>query len=475
VDVPEVSIGFAPQPGPQSHFVYCPYDIVVYGGARGGGKTYATLGEFWIHAETYGHAAKGLMIRRTREDLKDTRETAVEMFGNAARWQDKGSMFRFKSGAILYLAYLESDDDATHYQGWSLTRVYVEEITQFPNQAPILKLLATLRSKLGIRCQFRATCNPGGPGHHWVKAWVIDNGPYTPYRDPETGLSRCFIPARVGDNPALLEGDPNYVARLKSAGSAQLVRAWLEGDWNVIEGAFFPEWSEERHVVPNFSIPAYWTRFRAGDWGSARPFSFGWYAVVQDDFPVGDGRTLPRSAVVRYREYYGMEAGKPNTGLKLPAEIVAGHIVSRETPPNGGREDINYGVLDPAAFAVISGPSIGETMGRHGVIFRRADNTRLSRDKRMGGFDQIRARLNGDPDGRPMFYAQASSMHLRRTMPIMQHSTLNAEDMDSDLEDHAVDELRYALMSRPYLARHERMEDKNPLLVENAMLSIFEQ
>jgi hypothetical protein len=141
-----------------------------------------------------------------------------------------------------------------------------------------------------------------------------------------------------------LEGDPNYVARLKSAGSAQLVRAWLEGDWNVIEGAFFPEWSEERHVVPNFSIPAYWTRFRAGDWGSARPFSFGWYAVVQDDFPVGDGRTLPRSAVVRYREYYGMEAGKPNTGLKLPAEIVAGHIVSRETPPNGGREDINYGV-----------------------------------------------------------------------------------------------------------------------------------
>jgi hypothetical protein len=123
VDVPEVSIGFAPQPGPQSHFVYCPYDsIVVYGGARGGGKTYATLGEFWIHAETYGHAAKGLMIRRTREDLKDTRETAVEMFGNAARWQDKGSMFRFKSGAILYLAYLESDDDATHYQGWSLTR-----------------------------------------------------------------------------------------------------------------------------------------------------------------------------------------------------------------------------------------------------------------------------------------------------------------------------------------------------------------
>lgn len=473
MDVSTFQIGFAPQPGPQEHFVYCPYDIVVYGGARGGGKTYATLGEFWIHAETFGHAAKGLMIRRTREDLKDTRELAVEMFGGAAKWQDKGSMFRFASGAILYLAYLENDADAQNYQGWSLTRVYVEELTQFANQAPIMKLLATLRSKLGIRCQFRATCNPGGPGHHWVKAWTIDNGAYLPFKDPETGLVRIFIPAKIADNPALLEGDPNYINRLRSSGSAQLVRAWLMGDWNVIEGAFFPEWSEERHVIPPLHIPQHWTRFRAMDWGSAHPFSVGWYAVVQDDHPIGDGRTLPRNAVVRYREYYGMVEGSPNVGLKLPAETVAKQIVSRETSKEGVRETIAYGSLDPAAFNVVSGPSIGETLGRGGVPFRRADNTRVSRDKRMGGFDQMRARLIGDRDGRPMFYCCSTGRHLIRTIPIMQHDENHLEDMDSDLEDHAVDELRYALMSRPYLARIEPPPEKNPLLVQNAMLSIL--
>ncbi len=474
MDVPEISIGFAPQPGPQTHFVYCPYDVIVYGGARGGGKTYATLGEFFIHAMTYGHAAKGLMIRRTREDLKDTRETAVEMFGNAARWTEKGNMFRFSSGAILYLAYLERDDDVMNYQGWSLTRVYVEELTQFPNQAPILKLLATLRSRLGVRCQFRATCNPGGPGHHWVRSWVIDNGAYQPFKDPDTGLVRVFIPARVGDNPALMEADPTYIAKLRSAGSAQLVRAWLEGDWNVVEGAFFPEFSTSRHVIKPFQIPTLWTRFRSMDWGSARPFSVGWWAVVQDDFPTGDGRILPREAIVRYREHYGMEPGKPNEGLKLPAEVVAKQIVALETSPQGVREDVIYGVLDPAAFAVISGPSIGETLAKNGVIFRRADNTRLSRDKRMGGFDQMRARLLGDADGRPMVYIFDTCRDLIRTIPIQQHDKNNAEDMDSDLEDHAVDDMRYACLSRPFRNRITPMEDRNPLLVQNAMLQILD-
>ncbi len=474
MDVPEISIGFAPQPGPQTHFVYCPYDVIVYGGARGGGKTYATLGEFFIHAMTYGHAAKGLMIRRTREDLKDTRETAVEMFGNAAKWTEKGNMFRFSSGAILYLAYLERDDDVMNYQGWSLTRVYVEELTQFPNQAPILKLLATLRSRLGVRCQFRATCNPGGPGHHWVRSWVIDNGAYQPFKDPDTGLVRVFIPARVGDNPALMEADPTYIAKLRSAGSAQLVRAWLEGDWNVVEGAFFPEFSTSRHVIKPFQIPTLWTRFRSMDWGSARPFSVGWWAVVQDDFPTGDGRILPREAIVRYREHYGMEPGKPNEGLKLPAEVVAKQIVALETSPQGVREDVIYGVLDPAAFAVISGPSIGETLAKNGVIFRRADNTRLSRDKRMGGFDQMRARLLGDADGRPMVYIFDTCRDLIRTIPIQQHDKNNAEDMDSDLEDHAVDDMRYACLSRPFRNRITPMEDRNPLLVQNAMLQILD-
>lgn len=453
--------GFIPQAGPQHAFVTCPCDVVIYGGARGGGKSYATLGEFWLHAEDYGAEAKGLMVRKTREDLKDTIELAQEMYGSAAIWNEQKKIFRFKNGALLNMAYLEHDSDAQNYQGWSLTRVYVEELTQYAEPRAIFKLFATLRSKTGVRCQFRATCNPGGPGHHWVKQWAIDLGPLKPMKDPDTGLVRIFIPAKLSDNPALLANDPGYINRLKASGSPELVRAWLEGDWDIVEGAFFPEFSLRRHVIRPFNIPQHWTKFRAGDWGSARPYSFGWYTVVQDDFEF-DGRVLNQGAVIRYREFYGASA--PNVGLKQPAEVVAIHLKSLEK-----QEDIQYGVIDPSAYAVVSGPSVAETFARNGVFFRPADNARLSTPKRMGGFDQIRARLRGhDPQGEPMFYVFNTGKNLIRTLPIMQHSEHNPEEMDTDIEDHAVDELRYALMSRPFTANVADIEDRNPWRVANA-------
>jgi hypothetical protein len=462
-----IEIGFVPQAGPQTAFINCPADIVVFGGARGGGKTHGSLGDWWIHEQDYGQHARGLMVRKTREDLKDTIAAGVAMFGKAATWRDKGGYFAFASGARLYCAYLENDRDAEHYQGWSLTRVYVEELTQFASSSPVFRLLATLRSAHGVPCQMKCTCNPGGPGHHWVKSWVIDLGEYSTHTDPENGLTRVFIPSRVTDNPKLMEADPGYISKLKASGSAQLVRAWLEGDWNVIEGAFFPEFLRSRHVIPPFIVPQGWTRFRSMDWGSAKPFSIGWWAVVQDDHQLPDGRILPRSAIVRYREYYGSVPGQPDTGLKLPAETVAGQIEERETHA-GVRERISYGVLDPAAFAVISGPSIAESMLRHGVVFRRADNTRVSRDKRMGGWDQLRARLVGNKDGHPMIFFFETCRDLIRTLPMMQHDAHQPEDLDTDGEDHAVDDVRYACLSRPFVQRVDHREDRNPYLIANA-------
>ncbi len=458
----KVIIGFKPQAGPQVAFLQSPFDITVYGGARGGGKSYATLGEFWLHADRHGPDARGLMVRKTREDLKDTIDIAIQMYGSAAKWDGQNKWFRFQNGAVLHMAYLENDADAQNYQGWSLTRVYVEELTQYADNRAIFKLLATLRSaKQGIKCQFRATCNPGGPGHGWVKQWIIDKGPMQPFKDPDNGLTRVFIPAKLSDNPALLKNDPNYINRLKASGSPELVRAWLEGDWDVIEGAFFPEFSRQRHVLEPFEIPKAWIRFRSADWGSARPFSVGWWAVVQDDTAL-QGRMLPRNAIVRYREWYGAKA--PNEGLKIPAEVVAKGIRDREF-----NEEISYGVLDPAAFAVISGPSIAETFSRKGVYFRRADNTRLSIPKRMGGWDQMRARLAGDDDGNPMIFFFSTCHAILRTLPMMQHSETNPEDLDTEAEDHAVDETRYACMSRPFRAsRLVSAEDRNPFLVRNA-------
>lgn len=460
-----VQLRFIPQER-QRAYILSPADITVFGGARGGGKTYGSLGDFWLHSEAHGANAIGLMVRKTREDLKDTQLNGLKLYGNAARWREKGSYFEFNTGARLYLAYLENEADAEHYQGWSLTRIYIEELTQFTSLQPMRRLLGALRSSAGVKCQMKATCNPGGPGHHLVKSAFIDNGPFQFITDERTGLTSVFIPSRLEDNPALMESDPGYMNRLKAVGSDALVRAWLEGDWDVTEGAFFPEFTRARHVISPFVVPSGWIKFRAIDWGSARPFAVGWWTVVQETFE-HDGRILPRGALVNYREWYGMKTGEPNVGIKLTAEDVAAGIVARETDEHDRREYVAYGVLDPSAFAVISGPSIAEILVRNHVSVRRADNTRRSKEKKMGGWDQVRARLKGDGDGHANFFVFDHCLHLIRTLPALQHDPYNPEDVDTDGEDHAPDAARYACMSRPYLQSYEKTRDKNPYLAAN--------
>lgn len=431
----------------QAAFISCPVFEIFFGGARGGGKTDAVLGDFLEHADAYGEHAIGLMIRRTRVELVETIERSKVIYqplGWTFHEQDK--MWRAPNGARLRFAYLERDQDAQAYQGHSYTRVYVEEIGNFPSDKPILKLMACLRSGAGVPVGFRATGNPGGPGHQWVKARYIDPAPsgWRIIRDSLSGLERVFIPSKVQDN-AYLGAD--YIQQLKASGSKELVRAWLEGDWSVIEGAFFDCWSNERHVVQPFKVPDDWLRFRSADWGFARPFSVGWWAVVGDDHE-HDGRILPRGAIIRYREWYG--CGQPNVGLRLTAEEVAQGIKERE------KEKITYSVLDPAAFAQDGGPSIAERMGMQKVHFSRADNKRVTDRGAMGGWDQMRSRLVGDADGRPMLYVFSTCRDFIRTVPSLQHDPDKPEDLDTDGEDHVADEARYACMSRPWARNIEK-------------------
>ena len=443
-DVPIVV--WSPQKGPQTALLRCTVFEVFFGGARGGGKTDGMLGEWIAHASRYGKDANGLMVRRTREELMETYERAKVIYLPLRfSFNEQQHTVTAPNGARLRFAYLERDADAERYQGWSLTRVYVEEIGNFPLPGPVLKLMATLRSARGVPCCFRATGNPGGPGHHWVKARYIDPAPlgWKIITDEKTGLRRVYIPSRVSDNRILMANDPLYVQKIKAAGNETLVRAWLEGDWSVITGAYFPEFSAERHVVQPRTLPAHWTRFRAMDWGSARPFSVGWYAVSDgtDVFPAG--------ALIKYREWYG--ASEPNIGLKLPAEAVAQGIVEREAGDydrDAKQSLVRYGVLDPAAFAEDGGPSIAERMRRAGASFRRADNARVAQRGAMGGWDQLRSRLAGI-DGRPMIYFFATCVDTIRTLPALQHDEARPEDVDTNSEDHAADETRYAVLSRP--------------------------
>lgn len=440
----------------QAAFISCPVFEIFFGGARGGGKTDAVLGDFLEHADAYGEHAIGLMVRRSRTELIETIERSKTIY-NPLGWvfHEQEKMWRAPNGARLRFAYLERDQDAQAYQGHSYTRVYVEEIGNFPSDKPILKLMATLRSGAGVPVGFRATGNPGGPGHQWVKARYIDPSPagWRVITDSLSGLERVYIPSRVSDNQYLGEG---YVRQLKASGSKELVRAWLEGDWSVIEGAFFDCWSNEKHVIPPFKIPDDWLRFRSADWGFAAPFSVGWWAVAGDDF-AHEGHLIPRGALVRYREWYGASA--PNVGLRLTAEQVAQGIVAREQPG----EKITYSVMDPAAFAQDGGPSIAERMGSHGVHFGRADNKRVTERGAMGGWDQMRSRLIGD--GHPMIYCFETCRDSIRTIPALQHDDDRPEDLDTDGEDHAADEWRYACMSRPWVRKVRTATVSNPVFI----------
>jgi len=270
-------------------------------------------------------------------------------------------------------------------------------------------------------------------------------------RDDLTGLKRVFIPSKV-DNNRHIDVEA-YKQRLRAAGSKELVAAWLDGDWSVTLGAFFDCWTSERHVIRPFTVPDDWMRFRSMDWGSASPFSVGWWAVVQDDHKIED-RTLPRGCLVRYREWYGMKPNLPNVGLKLTAESIGSGIAAREK-----NEKLSYGVLDPSAFAEDGGPSIAERIaegsGRK-VYFRHADNTRVARVGAIGGWDQMRQRLVGDAEGRPMIVAFSTCVDSIRTIPFLQHDPDRPEDVLTDSEDHAADEWRYACMSRPYVRTPER-------------------
>lgn len=464
-----------PQPGPQSSALLADWvDDLFYGGERGGGKSDFQLGYQEDGALQYGSAHRGIMFRKTYPELEELQSRALEVFPQSgavfktqpsAEYPFSNSWY-WPNGASVKMRYIEREQDYGRYHGHSYSAISFDEVTEYATPTALLKMLSTLRSPHGVPCTVRLTGNPGGVGHGWVKSRYIDGRlPFQPYPDPDSGMVRMFIPSKTEDNQILLKSDPRYKDRIRAAtgGNEALRKAWLEGDWNIVAGAFFDCWSTSRHVVRPFSIPDHWMRFRSGDWGSARPFSFGWWAVVSDDYRTDSGLILPRGCLVRYREWYGMAKdshGQPqyNTGLKMVAEAVGAELWRREK----NDPQLQYGVMDPAAFSQDGGPSLVERIQRgsgNNIIFRRADNKRVSKRGAMGGWDQMRSRLIGEAEDRPMLVCFSTCVDFIRTVPLLQHDKDNLEDLDTEQEDHAADDGRYACMSRPYIREAEKNED----------------
>lgn len=463
-DVAE-NYAWRPQAGPQTAFVHCPYEEIFFGGARGGGKTDGALGRSLFRALKYGAAYKGYFIRRELVQLEPAIARSKEVLSQFATYNEQKKSWRFRTGGTLTFRYIERDSDAEKFQGDSATDINVEEIGNFPDLRPLMKLKGILRSTRGVPVAFTATGNPGGPGHSLVKRRYIDPSPlgWVPITEEDelTGLKtqRVYIPSRITDNQLLMKNDPGYLARLAQTGSESLVKAWIDGDFSIVEGAYF-NFSMKRHVLRTASLPPHWLYYRAMDWGSYYPFYVCWMAHASEDWVHPDGALVPKGSIIVFREWYGSK-DHDNRGLKMPAGDVGRELrrIEGEMPYK-----ITFGVLDPKQFSTDGGPSVAERIARGygSVIFRRADNRRLGKDGAAIGWDAMRQRLDGVvldaemPNVKvPQLFFFDCCVDAIRTIPALQHDPDKPEDLMGS-EDHPADAVRYGVMARPWIKPGER-------------------
>ena len=421
---------FEANEGPQTQFLAASEREVFYGGARGGGKSYAMLVDPLRYCHKQKHRA--LLIRRTMPELRDLINHSQQLYSKAypgAKWREQEKEWKFPSGARIEFGYAENLTDALRYQGQSYTWIGIDELPQYPTEDIYNFLRSSLRSvDPDIPVYMRATGNPGNVGSMWVKNMFVDPAvPNTKFdiniKTP-TGIkkiSRRFIPAKLEDNPYLMQTD-DYYAMLASLPEVQR-KQFLEGNWEAFEDSSFPEFSKDIHVIKPFDIPRNWMRFRACDWGYSSPACCLWIAVDFDN------------NLFVYRELYTK---------KVTADLFARKVLEAEQG-----EYIRYGVLDSSTWARRGdiGPSIAETMILEGCRWRPSDRSPRSR---VAGKLEIHKRLRPDEEtGYPSLFILDNCINLIRTLPMLPVDKNNPEDVNTHAEDHAYDALRYGCMSRP--------------------------
>ena len=461
-----------PQPKQLKFLERSEYEVL-YGGAAGGGKSEALLMEALrqVHIPHY----RGIIFRKTYPQLTELIDRSQTLYSLAfprARYNDSRHCWIFPSGAKIYFGAMQHTKDRTNYQGKRYDFIGFDELTHFtweeysymfsrnrPSKNP--------RSSQKTICYIRATTNPGGVGHGWVKSRFIDAAEpgqriveEREVRLPDGSVKkmlrdRVFIPATIFDNQALLEENPNYLGSLALLPEKER-NALLYGEWDTFEGQYFTEFRTEpdtarckqagvsvaeakergmfTHVIEPLDMASgsrrSWTILRGYDFGYAKPFSCAWYAVDYD------------GTLYRIMELYGC-TDVPNEGVKWTPDQQFREIarIEREHPWLRGKNII--GIADPAIWDKSRGESIYDTACRYGVYFTPGDHERIP------GWMQCHYRLQFDDNGYPRFYVFANCKHFIRTIPLMMYSSTKPEDIDSDLEDHIADEWRYVCMSRP--------------------------
>ncbi len=433
-------IVWCPQRGPQEMLVHCPITLIGYGGARGGGKTDGVLGKFAIQQEQLGPAFNAIFFRKELPQADDLIERAKQIYLPLnAHWQDQKKQFTFVNGGRLRFRPLANDDDAQKYQGQNLSSCAIEEAGNYSDPSCIWKMFGALRGKGGG--QVILTFNPGGVGHSWLKELFIRPAPMgkkvlTKTLPNGSKFDYIYIPSRVTDNQILMTQDPGYIDRLHMVGSPELVRAWLEGDFEINEGSYFPEFSS-KHIVAPFNVPKHWPKYLGYDWGYRSPFAAVWGAVSTGKDDNGNEVPYPKGAIIIYREMWGKGIDNVEQANRIASVSVGENVV---------------GVADPSIFKSDGGLSINDQLTavfakyKH-PAFRAADNERIS------GWSQIRQRLVAQP---PLLYIFATCPYLIETLPSLPIDKKNPEDADSTGNDHGMDALRYLCKARLIDAKWEK-------------------
>ena len=449
--VGDSEVVFQANPGPQEEFLSAGERDVLYGGAAGGGKSFALLADPLRYCHNPNH--RGLLLRRTLDELTELIDKSRQLYTKAfpgAKFRESKSTWHFPSGATIWFTYLDRDKDVTRFQGQAFNWIGIDEITQYPTPYVWDYLRSRLRStdpELQENLYMRCTANPGGVGGWWVKKMYIEGTPENkafPAFDIDTRKTfvwpdghekagqplffRKFVPARLTDNPHLM-ADGQYEAMLRSLPDVER-KSLLEGDWDVAEGAALPEFSRTKHVVEPFDLPTNWPRIRAADYGYSAPSCVLWGAIDWDN------------NIWVYRELYAKH---------LTAEQLADRILEAEQIDPLP----HYTVLDSSCWNKTGfGPSIAEVMMRQGVRWTPSDRNRIQ------GKMEIHRRLADDPytkEPRVRFFS--TCQNIVKQVAGIPLSKTNSEDVDTKAEDHAYDALRYMMMTRisGYASIHKQL------------------
>ena len=424
---------------------------VGFGGARGGGKSWSVRTKAKILAAAYP-GIKILIVRRTFPELTNNHiEYLKEETQGIARYNDTKKTLRFINKSSIKFGYCNADKDLDQYQGAEYDVIFLDEATQL-QELWIKKITACVRGVNGFPKRIYYTCNPGGASHGYFKRLFIDKR----YEDGEDPEDYAFIQALVTDNKALMASQPDYIRQLEAL-PPKLREAWLYGRWDIFEGQFFEDFrltpdpqkcaeagisvedalKQHRwtHVIEPFDLNVGacrgWNIMRSYDFGYNKPFSLGYWAVDYD------------GTLYRIMEMYGCTQ-TPDEGVKWSPDEQFRRIreFEQEHPWLKGRKIVDS-VADPAIWDCSRGESVAETAARYGIYFSPGDNNRIP------GWMQVHYRLQFDQNGYSRMYVFNNCKAFIRTMPLMMYSETKPEDLDTKLEDHCPDEVRYMCMSRP--------------------------